>query len=234
MMPENRIIPFVPIRDQVAGIVRIMILKGELSSDQLISERYFSQMLNISTTPVKEAFRVLQSEGLIYSVPRKGSYVSPMSKANMAEVTFIRSALEGVAAYYAALKATRQEIAEMDALLKRIGQLIELGHAEDRQQISADSIQFHQILRNASRNTYLVGMLANMRSIDTSLRTVNLNLAHVDPGADHAEHKDILEAIRSRDAVRAEQSMNAHIRRVVAFVLEEEADMEPIGEGVHT
>lgn len=219
-MADNVIIQAVPIREQVADIVRVMILKGELKSDQAVSERYISQMLNVSTTPVKEAFRMLQSEGLIYSIPRKGSYISPMSKANMEQITFIRSALEGVAAYYAALNATADEIASMSAVLDEVGRLISAKQPDNRKLISEGNVEFHRILRNASRNTYLLGLLANMRSIDQSLRTVNLNLPEVAPEQDHAEHLAILDAVSKREAARAEQTIISHIRRVAVFVLE--------------
>ncbi|MPN11698.1 HTH-type transcriptional repressor RspR [bioreactor metagenome] len=197
-----------------------MILRGELKSDQAISERYISQMLNVSTTPVKEAFRILQSEGLIYAIPRKGSYISPMSRENMEQITFIRSSLEGVAAYYAALKATDDEIACMTAILDKVGRLIAGNRPEDRERVSEGNTEFHQILRSASRNSYLLGLLENLRSIDKSIRTVNLNLPQVAPEQDHAEHLAILNALSTRNAALAEQAMISHIRRVAVFVLE--------------
>lgn len=217
-MPENAIIQSLPLREQVAEIVRVMILKGELQIDQPISERYISQMLNVSTTPVKEAFRLLQAEGLIYSVPRKGSYVSSTSKNNMKQITFIRSAMEGVAAYYAAIYATQDEIDQMAEKLRLAGE--QLGDPDNRQRISEYNVEFHAILRNASRNAYLTNLLASLRSIDNSLRSVNLNSTNVDPAQDHAEHLEILDAVRQRDPARAEQSIISHIRRVAHTVLD--------------
>lgn len=80
---NSRIVEAIPIREQVADIIRKMIVNGELKADQQISEREISQMLMVSTTPVKEAFRVLESEGLLYSIPRKGSYISKLSRKNI-------------------------------------------------------------------------------------------------------------------------------------------------------
>ena len=70
------IVEAVPIRDQVADILRKRIISGDLANGERLSERQISAELNISTTPVKEAFRLLQAEGLIYTLPRKGSYDS--------------------------------------------------------------------------------------------------------------------------------------------------------------
>jgi len=217
-MPENAIVQSLPLREQVADIVRVMILKGELQNDQPISERSISQMLNVSTTPVKEAFRLLQAEGLIYSIPRKGSYVSPTSKANMKQITFIRSSMEGVAAYYAAINATQSEIDQMTEALEQAGLL--LNDPDKRQELGDFNTLFHTILRNASRNDYLINLLKSLRSIDHSLRSVNFNLTTLDPAQDHLEHLAILDAVRDRDPDRAEQSIIKHIRRVARTVLD--------------
>ena len=75
-MKEMNIVEAAPIRDQVADILRKRIISGDLANGEKLSERQISAELNISTTPVKEAFRLLQAEGLIYTLPRKGSFVS--------------------------------------------------------------------------------------------------------------------------------------------------------------
>ena len=217
-MNGNQLVQSLPLREQVADIVRIMILKGEFKGDQPISERYISSMLNVSTTPVKEAFRILQAEGLIYSIPRKGSYVSPSSIANMKQITFIRSSMEGVAAYYAAINATDEEIDRMGQLLEQASELV--NSPEYRQKFSSLNTEFHSILRNASRNPYLINMLASLRSIDHSMRSVNMSLRDLEPNQDHAEHMAIFDAVRNRDPERAEQSIIRHIRRVAHTVFD--------------
>lgn len=217
-MSENTIVQSLPLREQVADIVRVMILKGELKQGQPVSERFISQMLNVSTTPVKEAFRVLQAEGLIYSIARKGSYVSPSSIANMKQITFIRSSMEGVAAYYAALNATEEEIAHMGELLDKAGSVIR--NHESLQRFSDLNFEFHSILRNASRNPYLTNMLASLRSIDRSMRSVNLDLKDLEPAQDHAEHLAIFDAVKNRNPELAEQSIINHIRRVAHTVFD--------------
>ncbi len=219
-MATNEIVHPLPLREQVADIVRIMILKGELKADQPISERYISNMLNVSTTPVKEAFRILQAEGLIYSIPRKGSYVSQSSIANMKQITFIRSSMEGVAAYYAAINITDEEIAELGRLMEEAGKLVH--KPEMRDEFSRVNSEFHQIIRNASRNLYLTNMLSSLRSIDNSVRSVNLNLQSLDPALDHSEHLAIYSALVHHDPNLAEQSIIRHIRRVAHTVFDRE------------
>ena len=101
-MKEMNIVEAAPIRDQVADILRKRIISGDLANGEKLSERQISAELNISTTPVKEAFRLLQAEGLIYTLPRKGSFVSANASEHAYQVMLLRSSIDGVAAYLAA------------------------------------------------------------------------------------------------------------------------------------
>lgn len=198
------------IREQIADIIRGMIIDGQLKSDQKISERQISAMLNVSTTPVKEAFRTLQSEGLIYSVPRKGSYVSSNSRNSLLQISYIRSAIEGVAAYFASQLATEEEIAKMKGFLKEAQVLIdENGEAEE---ISRNNDEFHAALREASHNEFTITIGANLRAIDNSLRKAINRLDNKGVADRHREHEEILDAIINHEAELAEKLMVAHVR----------------------
>lgn len=216
---ETHIIEAIPLRDQIADIIRRMILKNELKGNEPISERYISQMLNVSTTPVKEAFRILQSEGLVYTKPRKGSFVSEVSRDNILQIAFMRSSLEGVAALFAVQNITEEEIGELEEALAVSKELID--RDGDKEELSKSNSHFHAILRNASRNKYLVQLISTMRSIDKTFREVSLSASVEEPGRAHKEHMEILEAVKKRDAKLAEKLMVIHIRRVANFVLEE-------------
>ena len=214
---QKRIVEAVPLREQVANIIRRMIITGELQAGSPISERQISQSLGVSTTPVKEAFRILESEGLLFSVARKGSFISEFSKKNMLQIVFMRSSLEGVAAYFAAMNATEEDLAAMEEALARSGQII----AEDElsPDIAEYNEQFHHNLRLACKNDYLVSLIRNMRSVDDTVRQVAATSTQVEPPRAHKEHLAILQAIREKDCSRAEQLMVEHIRRVGEFVL---------------
>ena len=214
---QKRIVEAVPLREQEANIIRRMIITGELQAGSPISERQISQSLGVSTTPVKEAFRILESEGLLFSVARKGSFISEFSKKNMLQIVFMRSSLEGVAAYFAAMNATEEDLAAMEEALVRSGQII----AEDElsPDIAEYNEQFHHNLRLACKNDYLVSLIRNMRSVDDTVRQVAATSTQVEPPRAHKEHLAILQAIREKDCSRAEQLMVEHIRRVGEFVL---------------
>lgn len=218
---NSRIVEAIPIREQVADIIRKMIVNGELKADQQISEREISQMLMVSTTPVKEAFRVLQSEGLLYSIPRKGSYISKLSRKNILQTVFMRGALEGVAAFFAARNATYNEIMIMEEALNCAGELVDKAQLtpEIAVRLTENNNLFHSTLRSASKNTYLVGLIDNMRSIDQSIRSVALTSTIDECIRAQKEHLAILKAVKEQNSEKAEQLINAHVRRVGIFVL---------------
>ncbi|RHU86147.1 GntR family transcriptional regulator [Clostridiaceae bacterium OM08-6BH] len=218
---NSRIVEAIPIREQVADIIRKMIVNGELKADQQISEREISQMLMVSTTPVKEAFRVLQSEGLLYSIPRKGSYISKLSRKNILQTVFMRGALEGVAAFFAARNATYNEIMIMEEALNCAGELVDKAQltSEIAVRLTENNNLFHSTLRSASKNTYLVGLIDNMRSIDQSIRSVALTSTIDECIRAQKEHLAILKAVKEQNSEKAEQLTNAHVRRVGIFVL---------------
>ena len=216
---HKQIVEAAPLREQVAGILRRMIVTGELKADSPISERQISQVLGVSTTPVKEAFRTLESEGLMYSVPRKGTFVSEFSKKNMLQIVFMRSSLEGVAAYFAARHATDEEIARMEEALSKAGEIISRDGLSD--ETAKYNEMFHNLLRSAARNDYLVGLIRNMRSVDDTIRRVAATSCEIEPPRAQREHREILEAVKARDGDAAERLMVGHIRRVGEFVLDQ-------------
>lgn len=218
------IIETATIREQVTDIIRHKILSGEFKGDMQISERMISNQLNISTTPVKEAFRILQTEGIIYTVPRKGTFVSKFSRHYMEQATFIRGALEGVAAYFAAQNITDKEIGRLEGLLEQSRQII-FDSPENFESNLEDLIDtnqdFHSILRSASKNEYLIQQIKMLRSLDRAFREVALSKENEERKRAYGEHLSILNAIKAHDPVLAEQRMNFHIRRVADFVFSE-------------
>ena len=178
-------------------------------------------MLMVSTTPVKEAFRVLESEGLLYSIPRKGSYISKLSRKNILQTVFMRGALEGVAAFFAARNATYNEIMIMEEALNCAGELVDKAQltSEIAVRLTENNNLFHSTLRSASKNTYLVGLIDNMRSIDQSIRSAAVTSTIDERIRAQKEHLAILKAVKEQNSEKAEQLINAHVRRVGIFVL---------------
>ncbi len=215
---KNQIITVDPLREQVADIVRTMILRGELKSNQPISERAISQQLNVSTTPVKEAFRILVSEGFIYVKPRKGTYVSAITNDFLQQLVYMRSGMEGVAGYYATLYIKPEEIEKLDEIINRIE--TKLLNEGDFKAVSQLNNSFHSIIRLACRNNYLIHQCNRMNAIDKRIRELSLQTDEVEPHRAFQEHKGIWEAVKSGNPDVTEARLVSHIRRVARLVLE--------------
>lgn len=207
----------IPIREQIANILRKMIINGDLKAGDMLSERRFSELFNVSTTPVKEAFRLLQAEGLIYTKPRSGSYVSDISVEKMLQIIYMRSALDGVAARFAAILATDEELEYVGSILEEAGQLIEQNASGD--EISDKNARFHEELRNLTQNDYLISLIHNINAIDSTFRSIALNRGPVEHHRSHKEHTAIFEAVKNRRPDEAETLMQLHIRRVAQYVV---------------
>ena len=205
------IVEAVPIRDQVADILRKRIISGDLANGERLSERQISAELNISTTPVKEAFRLLQAEGLIYTLPRKGSFVSANVSERAYQVMLLRSSIDGVAAYLAAKRINEELYNAIEDPLMKAEKLINKG-ADDGEAISQYNDQFHMAIREASGNEHVIAMGNNLSSIDKSLRRL-INRDSTLMKSRHSEHKQILECIRRGSCEEAEMAMVHHIRK---------------------
>lgn len=208
------------LRVKAADNIRRMIIEGELKPREKISERRLSKALSISTTPVKEAFRILQTEGLIYSVPRKGSYVSDSYKKNVLQLVFMRGALEGTAAYFACMEATAEDISEMEQALARAKQYVDGTLPNQGTELAACNDAFHNALRRSAKNRYLVQMIQNLGSVDGIIRSVANRTIGEESSRAYQEHCAILSAIKNGKSVEAESLMVSHIRRVALYVLE--------------
>ena len=204
-----------PIREQIADILRNEIIEGKLIPGEALTEREVSTRLNVSTTPVKEAFRILATEGLLLCSPRSKTMVSHFAIQSLQQVSLLRSAMEGVAASIAVANLTTLDIDEMGRYLDRSLQYIQNGDIELSMEINS---KFHRVLREMCRNSYLLGLIETLRSFEYSFRLRALqNKEEAILG--YNEHVEILRAVRDRDASRAEILLRDHIRRSSDYVL---------------
>src|SRR5699024_9298590 len=99
----------------VVESLREAIVTGQLKPGEHLIERDLSEQMGISTTPIKEAFRILGNEGLVITIPRKGTYVSELVETNIKEVSMLRAVIEGLSAELAAVKINEEQIKKLDA-----------------------------------------------------------------------------------------------------------------------
>ncbi len=204
-----------PISERVADAIRNAILDGQLSPGQRVSVREVSDALKVSTTPVKEAFKILKAEGLVISHPRSGTLISDFSRQNMKSTAFVRSALEGVAANLAAQLITDEEIQRLEEIIAEVDECVGQGRID---RIGVLNTTFHGLINSAARSSYLRHQTEVLRSFDITFRRFALKeTTEMQNGIE--EHKKILDALRKRDGDLAESLTVQHIRRSALHVL---------------
>jgi DNA-binding GntR family transcriptional regulator len=187
------------------GIVHGKLAPGErLRSDALAND------LRVSRTPVREALRKLEAEGL---VQQSGShvYVRALSEQDLTELFYVREALEGMAARLAAENATPAEIAEIGELLEDMETVRRRGDLDQLRQLTGE---FHRLICRASHNNRLYRSLTALLD---SARKMQTSTLFADGRAAQAlrEHRDLVAAISARDGDGAEALARAHRRKTL-------------------
>jgi DNA-binding GntR family transcriptional regulator len=196
----------VNLREQVRNGIRQAIIDGRLVPRTRLNERSVALDLGVSTTPVKDAFRLLEQEGFLRSEPRRGVYVS-FDREQAEEMVLARAAIERVIAGRAAARAQAEDLAAMQTLLARMEQATAQGQADALVELNR---RFHQAIHAASGCGYLPRMLQPHAAYDRATRTKLFE----DPAARaraYAEHAAIGALIAAGTANQAEQAMYDHV-----------------------
>jgi len=208
--PTIKLDNYKPLRDIVFDAIKEAILTGRLKPGERLMEVQLAEEMGVSRTPVREAIRKLELEGLVVMVPRKGAYVSGLTLKDVAEVFEIRSSLEGLAAALAAERITEDEIKSLDKILSDITQASEKG---DTETVIKKDMEFHQVLFSASRNQRLAQIINNLKEQIDRFRIQSFSNP-VRVKSVLSEHKGIIDAIKQGDAENAEKLAKAHIYEV--------------------
>lgn len=205
------------LRDVAIESIRDAIVSGHFGPGQTLRERALAEQLGISTTPIKEALRILVQQGLVTTVPRRGNFVSIQVDSLLAEVSMIRAQLEGAAARLAALKATD---ADLELLQAQLGVMQKLSCEEvpDVSALFEANTLFHGTVRAIARNSMITQFLQAVSDLDRSFRQRALEVnGEVTQG--FREHSGIYEAIAAKDPDVAELHMRRHITEAAGRVL---------------
>ena len=202
------------LRDRAYDDIREAILAGALQPGDRIKERDVAAQMGISTTPVKEALRRLEQDGLVISQPRRGAVVGPLALTPPQEVLQIRADLEG---YAARLAAEKMSAAQKRALVQELATLDSLtASAEDHEAVAEASNAFHHSIRLGADNAFLERFLNTLAPFDRTIR-VRSTLDPAEWALDRAEHRAMVDAILAGDGYTAERVMHEHVHRVIAF-----------------
>ncbi|MBC8339581.1 MAG: GntR family transcriptional regulator [Rhodospirillales bacterium] len=185
--------------------LREAIREGMFQPGSRIREAEVAAQLNVSRTPVREAFGRLQADGILILTPWRGAQVAELDRNQVVELYAMRQALEGTAAALAAQHASKAEIDLLFDLLERDN--TEKGDARHHADLNR---QFHQTLYGAAHNRYLVKALNALADSLSLLKSTTYEVKGRSATA-RAQHVSIANAIRNHDSVAAEQSARAHI-----------------------
>ncbi|MVW80243.1 GntR family transcriptional regulator [Bordetella sp. 02P26C-1] len=194
---------------EVADRLRGMIRSRALASGAWIDEVQLTRVLGISRTPLREALKVLATEGLVRLEPRRGCFVNELSLQDLEDIFPLMAMLEGRCAHEAAVKATDAELAGLEALHRELQQHARAGEVDAYYETNA---RIHEALQALANNRWLSDMVGNLRQVLSLSRHKSLTL----PGrilASCAEHMAIFAALKARDPDAAEALARAHLMR---------------------
>lgn len=195
------------LRGRVFRKLREDILNGKYQENDELREAAIAEELGVSRTPVREAFRQLELEGLIRIVPNKGAYVTGISVSDVADIYEIRSLLEGLCARWATKKITKERTEDLEEII--LLSEFHLGKEHYDQLIELDN-RFHMSLYEACESKMLIHLLKDFHQYVQKQRQQTLS-NHERSAAAVAEHKSIMEAIRDGNAQLAEKLADEHI-----------------------
>jgi DNA-binding GntR family transcriptional regulator len=186
---------------QLLGQIRT----GALLPGDRLTETDLADRLGTSRTPVREAIRLLEADGLVTHTPRVGATIRSLDYAEITELYEMRAVLEGTAARFAARAAYDSETAELAEINAEMAEAA--GDVERLFQLNA---RFHSVMLNAARNRFLVRAIQSIQKALLILGPSTLEEAERVEGA-LAEHAAILTALRAGDGAAAEEAMRRHI-----------------------
>lgn len=203
-----------PLREIVYEELKAQILKGDIKPGTRMMEVELAEVLGVSRTPVREAIRKLEKEGLVKIEPRRGAYASELSVKDMVDILEVRQSMEGLAAYYCAQRINDEQKEQLRDYALAFNEAVEEGVYEDM--ISYDT-KFHHLIVECCNNDILVHMIEQLQEMVLRFRYLyysDFKRAELMP----AEHHEIFEAVASGDSERAREAAALHINRLKDMV----------------
>lgn len=198
---------YLPLRDVVFNTLREAILRGDIKPGERLMELQLASKLGVSRTPIREAIRMLEQEGLAVTIPRKGAEVAKMTLKDMVDLLEIREALDELAVQIACKKITEEQL----HLLRELKQEFEhCTQTKDVKRIAEADVKFHDVIYEATENPKLVSILNNLREQVYRYRVEYIKDANNYPILIR-EHEAILKSLEERDVKKATKAMHEHV-----------------------
>lgn len=206
---------YLPLRDVVFNTLRQAILRGELKPGERLMEIQLANKLGVSRTPIREAIRKLELEGLVLMIPRKGAEVADISEKSLRDVLEVRKALEELAVKLTCDKIKSAQIRELRQAAEEFRRTLK---SNDITQIAEADVRFHDVLYEATDNQKLVQLLNNLREQMYRYRIEYLKRQEAYPQL-LTEHEEIIRRIENREKDEAVEIVCKHIDNQVEAVM---------------
>jgi len=198
---------YLPLRDVVFNTLRQGILTGVLKPGERLMEIHLAERLGVSRTPIREAIRMLELEGLVTMVPRKGAEVAMISKQDLSDVLEVRRVLDALATELASKRISDEEKIKLENAEKEFADATK---TMDAIKIAEADVKFHDVILQASKNKRLIQMMNNLAE-----RIYRYRLEYIKDSRNHQrlieEHSQIVKYVLAGDDAGAGDAAKKHI-----------------------
>lgn len=198
---------FLPLRDVVFRTLRQAILTGAMKPGERLLEIHLANKLGVSRTPIREAIRMLELEGLVVMVPRRGAQVAQITEKSMSDVLEVRCALDELAVGLACQRISEEEVKELKEACESFEKAVE---KNDIHVIAKADIVIHDIIYKASRNPRLTQMINNLAE-----QMYRYRFEYIKDDSQHhmlcKEHWNIFASIKQHDEKKAKELIRMHV-----------------------
>ncbi|MBR4020492.1 MAG: GntR family transcriptional regulator [Firmicutes bacterium] len=207
MSGSQNFVNSVSLTDELVDIIRDRILKGEYKIGEKIKENQIATEFKVSRTPIREAFKQLENEGLIDYIPNRGCFAKGFTRQDIEDIYAVRRALEIMAVEWAVSRISDSQIEQ----LKEQSELMEFYTAKkDSDKVLELNSAYHEIIYDAAGSRFMAQILRSYKEyIEQTRKVILYDQAYLEEILQ--EHKEILAAILAKDANAAKEAMSVHL-----------------------
>ena len=207
MSDSQNFVNAVSLTDELVDIIRDRILKGEYKIGEKIKENKIATEFKVSRTPIREAFKQLESEGLIDYIPNRGCFAKGFTQQDIEDIYAVRRALEIMAVEWAVSRISDSQI----EALREQSELMEFYTSrKDSEKVLELNSAYHDIIYDAAGSRFMAQILRSYKEyIEQTRKVILYEQAYLEDILQ--EHKNILAAIIDRDTEGAKAAMAAHL-----------------------
>ncbi|MCR5144703.1 MAG: GntR family transcriptional regulator [Lachnospiraceae bacterium] len=205
-----------PLRDVVYNTLRNAILRGELLPGERLMEMHLANKLGVSRTPIREAIKLLEDEGLAVTVPRKGAQVAKMTEKDLQDVLEIRNALDELAV---SMACARKKPEQLQTLKEALESFEFATKSKDPRKIAEEDEKFHNVIYEMADNPKLTRVVVDLRE-----QMYRYRYEYVKDNETYEkliqEHKEMIAGLENNDVEHLKEIMHTHLSNQVEAVRE--------------